>query len=228
MGIIKLDNISKEYKSDSIVTQALSGISFEVEKGDFIAIIGASGSGKTTLLNIMGCMDKPTSGQYLLDGKPLEALSEDQLSHIRGRRIAFVFQNFALLDNDTVFANVELPLLKRGLSRAERKQRVDTALAAVGISELARKKTTHISGGQKQRTAIARAIACGADIILADEPTGALDSKTAEEVMKLLRKMNDDGRTLIVITHDMKVAGYAHKIIEIKDGRITPHDKKAD
>ena len=228
MGIIKLDNISKEYRSDSIVTQALSGISLEVEKGDFIAIIGASGSGKTTLLNIIGCMDKPTGGQYLLDGKPLEALSENQLSHIRGKQIAFVFQNFALLDNDTVFQNVELPLLKRGLSRAERKKRVDTALAAVGISELAKKKTTHISGGQKQRTAIARAIACGADIILADEPTGALDSKTAEEIMKLLRKMNDNGRTIIVITHDMKVAGYAHKIIEIKDGRIVEHDKKAD
>ena len=163
-----------------------------------------------------------------MDGKPLEALSEDRLSHIRGSQIAFVFQNFALLDNDTVFTNVELPLLKRGLSRSERKQRVDTALATVGISELAKKKTTHISGGQKQRTAIARAIACGADIILADEPTGALDSKTAEEIMKLLRKMNDNGRTIIVITHDMKVAGYAHKIIEIKDGRIVEHDKKAD
>lgn len=220
MAFIELKGICKEYQSDQIVTNALEDVNLMIEKGSFISIIGASGSGKTTLLNMIGCMDKPTRGQYILDGRKIDNLSESELSKIRGKRIAFVFQNFALIEDNTVYENVELPLLKRGILRSDRRQKVQAALTSVGISDLSRKRPAHISGGQKQRTAIARAIACGAEIILADEPTGALDSTTAKEIMNLLADLNRDGTTIIVITHDMDVAKYAQRIIEIKDGRI--------
>lgn len=226
MAFIELKGICKEYRSDQIVTNALEDVDLMIEKGSFVSIIGASGSGKTTLLNMIGCMDKPTRGQYILDGRKLDNLSESELSKIRGKRIAFVFQNFALIEDNTVYENVELPLLKRGMSRSDRRKKVQEALTSVGISDLSRKRPTHISGGQKQRTAIARAIACGAEIILADEPTGALDSITAKEIMNLLADLNRDGTTIIVITHDMDVAKYAQRIIEIKDGRIKNDDEE--
>ena len=220
MAMIKLKHIAKEYRSDAVVTPALTDIDLKIEAGEFIAIMGASGSGKTTLLNIIGCMDAPTAGTYLFDGRDLSRAKEKQLSSIRGRRIAFVFQHFALIDDYTVFENVEVPLLKQAMTKAERKKRVLTALEAVGISELARKKPTHISGGQKQRAAIARAIACGADMILADEPTGALDSKTGKEIMGIFSELNAAGKTVILITHDAQVASYAKRLITIQDGRI--------
>lgn len=220
MAIIELKQITKEYRSDAIVTPALTDIDLSIDIGEFVAIMGASGSGKTTLLNIIGCMDIPTTGTYLFDGTDLSLSNEAQLSSIRGKRIAFVFQHFALIDDYTVFENVEVPLMKQSGTKAERKKKVSAALKTVGISELARKKPIHISGGQKQRVAIARAIACGADIILADEPTGALDSKTGKEIMQLFSELNAAGKTIILITHDRQIASYANRLITIQDGRI--------
>lgn len=220
MAIIDLKHIAKEYRSDSIVTPALTDIDLSIDTGEFVAIMGASGSGKTTLLNIIGCMDIPTTGTYLFDGMDLSLSRERQLSSIRGKRIAFVFQHFALIDDYTVFENVEVPLIKQNYAKAERKKKVLAALKAVGISELARKRPVHISGGQKQRVAIARAMACGADIILADEPTGALDSKTGKEIMRLFSDLNNAGKAIILITHDRQIASYAKRLITIQDGRI--------
>lgn len=220
MAIIDLKHISKEYQSDAIVTPALTDIDLSIDKGEFVAIMGTSGSGKTTLLNIIGCMDVPTTGTYLFDGTDLSLSRETKLSSIRGKRIAFVFQHFALIDDYTVFENVEVPLMKQNCTKAERKEKVSAALKTLGISELARKRPVHISGGQKQRVAIARAMACGADIILADEPTGALDSKTGKEIMQLFSDLNDAGKTIILITHDKQIASYAKRLITIQDGRI--------
>lgn len=220
MAIIELKHISKEYRSDAIITCALSDIDLKIEAGEFVAVMGASGSGKTTLLNIIGCMDIPTSGTYLFDGKDLSCQKEKHLSSIRGKRIAFVFQHFALIDDYTVFENVEVPLLKQSISKSERKKKVQLALKIVGILELAKKKPIHISGGQKQRVAIARAIACGADVILADEPTGALDSKIGKEIMQTFLELNNTGKTVILITHDKQIASYAKRLITIQDGRI--------
>lgn len=220
MAIIELKHIAKEYRSDAIVTPALSDIDLKIEAGEFVAVMGASGSGKTTLLNIIGCMDIPTAGTYLFDDIDLSCQKEKNLSSIRGKRIAFVFQHFALIDDYTVFENVEVPLLKQGISKSERKKKVQSALKTVGILELAKKKPIHISGGQKQRVAIARAIACGADAILADEPTGALDSKTGKEIMQIFSELNAAGKTVILITHDRQIASYANRLITIQDGRI--------
>lgn len=220
MAMIELKHIVKEYRSDGVITPALSNIDLRIEAGEFVAVMGASGSGKTTLLNIIGCMDIPTAGTYLFDGMDLSCQKEKQLSSIRGKRIAFVFQHFALIDDYTVFENVEVPLIKQGISKAERQKKVLSALKTVGVEELAKKKPIHISGGQKQRAAIARAIACGADVILADEPTGALDSKTGNEIMKIFSELNAAGKTIILITHDRQIASYAKRLISIQDGRI--------
>ncbi len=220
MAMIELKHIAKEYRNDAIVTPALADIDLKIEAGEFVAVMGASGSGKTTLLNMIGCMDIPTAGTYLFDGMDLSRQKEKRLSSIRGRKIAFVFQHFALIDDYTVFENVEVPLMKQGISKSERKKKVLSAMKTVGISELARKKPGHISGGQKQRVAIARAIACGADAILADEPTGALDSKTGKEIMQIFSELNAAGKTVILITHDRQIASYAKRLITIQDGRI--------
>lgn len=225
MAMIELKEIIKEYRNDDVVTPALNGISLSIDKGEFVAIMGTSGSGKTTLLNIIGCMDIPTSGEYRFDGENLSSAKETRLSAIRGSQIAFVFQHFALINSYTVFENVEVPLIKQTLSKAERRKNVSAALNAVGISELAKKLPTHISGGQKQRVAIARAIACGADVILADEPTGALDSKTGREIIQLFSELNTTGKTIILITHDRNIASFAKRVITIKDGRITNDEK---
>ncbi len=186
--------------------------------------MGASGSGKTTLLHIMGCMDAPTSGIYRLDGEHLERASEKRLSAIRGQKISFVFQHFALLEDCTAAENVALPLLRQRMSGAERRAKVLAALEQVGIAGLARRKPSQLSGGQKQRTAIARAIVCGADILLADEPTGALDSRTGAEIMGVFQELNRMGKTIVIITHDRQVASCANRLIEMQDGRII-HDE---
>lgn len=226
MIIAELKKISKEYRNDEVVTKALTDIDLSVVKGEFLAIMGASGSGKTTLLNILGCMDAPTEGTYLFSGKDLTAQKESQLCNIRGKKISFVFQQFALIDEYTVFENVELPLMKRGMSKSSRKKLVLNALKKVGISELAKKRPTHISGGQKQRTAIARSIVGEPDIILADEPTGALDHNTSTEIMQLFSSLNKEGTTIILITHDEAVSRYADRLIYIEDGRIVKDEKK--
>lgn len=220
MATIELKQITKEYRNNTVITPALSGIDLKINTGEFVAIMGTSGSGKTTLLNIIGCMDIPTSGTYLLDNEELTDTKEKRLSSIRGEKISFVFQHFALIEDYTVFENVEIPLIKQALSKNERKKRVLSALELVGISDLAKKNPTQISGGQKQRVAIARAIACGADTILADEPTGALDSKTGMEIMRIFSELNATGKTIILITHDKNIAAFAKRLITIQDGRI--------
>lgn len=220
MALIELKNISKEYRNDMVVTSALSGVDLCVDAGEFVAVMGTSGSGKTTLLNIVGCMDVPTSGIYLFNQEDLSRVREKKLSSIRGYNVSFVFQHFALIDDYTVYENVEVPLIKRPISRSARKKMVLDALNTVGILKLAKKKPSHISGGQKQRVAIARAIACGADVILADEPTGALDSVTGKEIMRIFVELNKAGKTIILITHDRQIASYAHRLITIQDGRI--------
>lgn len=222
--MIELKGIVREYRNGDIVTPALTGIGLCIGKGEFAAVMGASGSGKTTLLHIMGCMDAPTSGIYRLDGEHLERASEKRLSAIRGQKISFVFQHFALLEDCTAAENVALPLLRQRMSGAERRAKVLAALEQVGIADLAHRKPSQLSGGQKQRTAIARAIVCGADILLADEPTGALDSRTGAEIMGVFQELNRMGKTIVIITHDRQVASCANRLIEMQDGRII-HDE---
>ena len=222
--MIELKGIVREYRNGDVVTPALTGIDLCIRKGEFAAVMGASGSGKTTLLHIMGCMDAPTSGTYRLDGEHLERASEKRLSAIRGQKISFVFQHFALLEDCTAAENVALPLLRQRMSGAERRATVLAALEQVGIADLAHRKPSQLSGGQKQRTAIARAIVCGADILLADEPTGALDSRTGAEIMGVVQELNRMGKTIVIITHDRQVASCANRLIEMQDGRII-HDE---
>ena len=225
MALIKLRDICKEYSKDEAVTKALININLEIEKGEFIAIIGASGSGKTSLLNIIGCMDKASSGVNYFNDELLSEKKGNELSKIRAKRISFVFQNFALLNNYTVFENIEIPLLNLDITLKERTKRILEAMESLGISSLKKKKTCDLSGGQKQRVAIARAIVCGSEVILADEPTGSLDSVTAKEIMKVFKDLNDKGITIVLITHEEKIASCAKRIIEIKDGRIVSDEK---
>lgn len=220
MATIELKQITKEYRTDAVITPALTNISLRINSGEFVSIMGASGSGKTTLLHIIGCMDSPTSGVYLLDGEDVSRAGEKRLSSIRGQKISFIFQHFALIGDYTVFENVEIPLLKQPPPKALRTKKVLSALELVGISDLAQKKPAHLSGGQKQRAAIARAIVCGADTILADEPTGALDSKTGSGIMRIFSRLNQMGKTIILITHDRTIASYAKRRITLQDGRI--------
>lgn len=222
--MIELKGIVREYRNGDVVTPALTGIDLCIGKGEFAVVMGASGSGKTTLLHIIGCMDAPTSGIYRLDGEHLERASEKRLSAIRGQKISFVFQHFALLEDCTAAENVALPLLRQRMSGAERRAKVLAALEQVGIAGLARRKPSQLSGGQKQRTAIARAMVCGADILLADEPTGALDSRTGAEIMGVFQELNRMGKTIVIITHDRQVASCANRLIEMQDGRII-HDE---
>ena len=225
MALIELKSLYKEYRNDDVITPALNDINLKIDKGEFVAIMGTSGSGKTTLLNMIGCMDIPTKGSYYFDEKNISEANEQLRASIRGKKISFVFQSFALIPEYTVSENVEIPLKKRKLTKSERQNLVDQALSLSSVSELSKKKPSHISGGQKQRVAIARAIVCGADVILADEPTGALDSKTGTEIMQLFSKLNQQGKTIILITHDKKIAVYAKRLISIEDGRIIKDEK---
>lgn len=219
MTIIELQNINKVYGKGESATVALTDVNLKVEQGEFWAIMGPSGSGKSTLLNILGCMDVPTSGNYLLKGKNLGKSTPNQLSQIRNQTVSFIFQQFALLSDYNVYDNIELPLLCQKLSKRERKERVRYYMKRLGIENLARKKPTQISGGQQQRVAIARALVTKADIILADEPTGALDQKTGQELMSLLCEINEEGKTILLVTHDEKVASVTKRQIRIQDGK---------
>lgn len=219
MTIIELQNIGKVYGKGESATVALADVNLKIEKGEFWAIMGPSGSGKSTLLNILGCMDVPTSGNYLLKGKNLGKSTPNQLSQIRNQTVSFIFQQFALLNDYNVYDNIELPLLCQKLSKRERKERVRYYMKRLGIENLARKKPTQISGGQQQRVAIARALVTKADIILADEPTGALDQKTGQELMSLLCEINEEGKTILLVTHDEKVASVTKRQIRIQDGK---------
>ena len=218
--MIKLENIQKVFRTEEVETVALGGVSFEVKKGEFVAIMGPSGCGKSTLLNILGLLDNPTSGRYLLDGEDVGSLKESQRTKVRKGQIGFVFQSFNLIDELTVEENVELPLIYLGVPSKERKQRVADILRRVNMSHRATHFPQQLSGGQQQRCAIARAVISHPSMILADEPTGNLDSKNGEEVMKLLQELNTEGTTIIMVTHSKHDAAYASRIINLFDGQI--------
>ena len=218
--MIRLENISKEYKVDKQKIRVLNNINLEIKDNEFIAIMGASGSGKTTLLNIIGCMDKASYGTYYLDDRLVSSLNDNELSDIRTKKITFVFQNFALMDKYTAYENIELPLVAKKVKKKERKQKILEVAKQLGIENQLNKLPAQMSGGQQQRIAIARSLVSGANIILADEPTGALDNKNGIELMKILKELNELGKTIVLVTHDVEIAKNAKKIIYIKDGRI--------
>ncbi|MBC1863319.1 ABC transporter ATP-binding protein [Listeria welshimeri] len=218
--MIQLFNISKTYQMGEDTIKALDNLSLQVTKGEFIAIIGPSGSGKSTLMNIIGILDRASLGEYYLNKMNLMRISDKKISKIRNKKIGFIFQQFNLMPRLTAFENVELPLIYRGTSKPTRKKIVLKSLERVGLLEKQKHLPAQLSGGQQQRVAIARAIAGNPEIILADEPTGALDSKTGEEVMRLLKEIHREGNTLIMITHDKTIAEQAERIIEIKDGKL--------
>ncbi|MDR1321610.1 MAG: ABC transporter ATP-binding protein [Gracilibacteraceae bacterium] len=224
--LIVFDNVSKIYKIGDGEVRAADGISFSAARGEFIAIIGQSGSGKSTCMNIIGALDTPTSGKYYLDGQDVSALSDDKLAAIRNRTIGFVFQQYNLIAKLNVAENVELPLLYSGMARAERQERVGAALAKVGLSDRGRHMPNQLSGGQQQRVSIARALVVNPSIILADEPTGALDSQTGKEVLSLLRQLNSEGNTIILITHDTEIAAAAQRHIRLQDGRVIADEQR--
>ncbi len=218
--ILSLRDITKTYVTGTNEYQALKGISLDIYEGDFVAIMGPSGSGKSTTMHIVGALDTPTSGSFLLNGKEISKFSEDELAEIRNKEIGFVFQAFNLLPRTTVFKNVERPMMYAGIPPHERAKRVMDALKLVHIESKAENLSNHISGGQIQRVAIARALVMNPAIILADEPTGNLDSKTAHEIMDFFQKLNRDGHTIVLITHELDIAAFAKRIIMLKDGLI--------
>ncbi|MDE7422140.1 MAG: ABC transporter ATP-binding protein [Lachnospiraceae bacterium] len=220
--LIELKNVSKEYKMDSgeTGTMALNGVSLMIHRGEFIAIMGTSGSGKSTLLNIIGAMDDVTTGEYYFKRETVHNKNNREIHLFRKKHISFVFQNFALMDHYTVFENVELPLRAKNVSKKQRKKIILEQLKKLGIEELAEKMPRQLSGGQQQRCAIARALASGNDVILADEPTGALDSRNSKEIMEIFKELNKEGKTIIVVTHDENIAKETQRIIKIEDGKI--------
>ena len=218
--MLELKDIRKIYRLDGKEIAALDGIDLKIEDGEFVAIIGASGSGKSTLLNILGCLDSASSGEYFIDGKNVSGLSMSALSRVRGKKIGFVFQNFSLVPTLTAYENVDLPLVYRGISAHQRKEAVNNALDAVGMSTRKNHLPSQLSGGQMQRVAVARAVAGSPSVILADEPTGNLDRKNSDEVMYLLKEFNNLGRSVVLVTHDMAVAKKADRIIKITNGKI--------
>lgn len=219
-SFIKLSHLNKIYKSGEVSFQALKDINFELRRGEFVAIIGASGSGKSTLMNIIGLLDHPTSGSYNLDGQDTSRLKENSLAQIRNKKIGFVFQSFNLLPRTSALDNVTLPLIYTKLGRNERLLKAKKALVDVGLEGKLNSRPNQLSGGEQQRVAIARALVNDPEIILADEPTGNLDSKVSEEIMKIFEKLNRDGKTIIMITHEPNIARHAKRIIRLKDGEI--------
>lgn len=219
--ILDMKEIYKDYSLGKDPVPVLKNINLQVEDGDYIAIMGPSGSGKSTLMNIIGCLDKQTSGTFIFDDKDIAQCNDKELSDIRNRKIGFVFQNFNLLPRQSVLENVELPLLYAGVKKKERRELAKQALVKVGLEERINFKPTQLSGGQKQRVAIARAMINNPKMLLADEPTGALDTKSGEQVMKLFSELNDEGVTIVMITHEREIAEYAKKIMLIRDGEIS-------
>ena len=219
-ALVEINNICKIYNPGENEVRALDHVSVSIDEGEFVAIIGQSGSGKSTLMNMLGCLDVPTSGEYRLHGQNVSELKDNELSDIRNREIGFIFQGFNLIANLTALENVELPLIYRGVPRGERVRLARTALEKVGLGKRMEHKPAEMSGGQQQRVAIARAIAQAPPIILADEPTGNLDSRSTEEIMAILQELYEEGRTVILITHNNEIADRAKRIIQIKDGKI--------
>ncbi|HEU5451375.1 MAG TPA: ABC transporter ATP-binding protein [Terriglobales bacterium] len=219
-SLIKMEGITKVFYTDEVETHALSGIHMEIRKGEYVSIAGPSGSGKSTLLAIIGLLDSPSDGSFLLKGQPVEKLDISDRARIRNREIGFIFQSFNLIGDLTVYENVELPLTYRGMSSSERKQRVQQALERVGMSHRTKHYPSQLSGGQQQRVAVARALAGSPSILLADEPTGNLDSRNAEAVMELLRELHREGATICMVTHDPRFARHADRQIHLFDGRV--------
>jgi putative ABC transport system ATP-binding protein len=224
--MIVLKGITKIYKNGPLEVQALNPIDLRIEKGEFVAIMGSSGSGKSTLMNIIGCLDIPTSGSYELDGTPVESLGEVELARIRNRKIGFVFQSFNLLPRQTVLQNVTLPMMYAGVPREKRNERALELLRRVGLAERVKHRPNELSGGQKQRVAIARALTMNAPLLLADEPTGNLDTKSSHEIMALFKEIHAEGTTIVLVTHEPDIAGHADRIITFGDGRILSDKRK--
>lgn len=221
MSLIKLEGITRHFKNGEVKTEVLKGVDFNVNKGEFLSIMGPSGSGKSTLLNILGCLDRPSSGRYFLAGQAVEKLSENRLSEIRNNFIGFVFQGFHLLPDLDAQGNVELPLIYRGMSAKKRRELSHDALEAVGLLERKKHKPSQLSGGEQQRVAIARAIVGKPEVIFADEPTGALDSKNGSNIMEIFRKLNDErGITIVQVTHQENIARFSDRVIHIIDGEV--------
>ena len=220
LPLVRIERVTKEYRMGGEIVKALDGVSLMIEQGQFVAIIGPSGSGKSTLMNVLGCLDAPTSGEYWLDGEEVSRLKESRLAEIRNRKIGFIFQGFNLLPKLTALENVELPLVYGGIPAAKRRELAIEALRKVGLEERMKHTPLELSGGQQQRVAIARALAGNPPVLLADEPTGALDTKTGKEVMGLMRTLNEAGHSIILITHDMDIVKQAERVVRISDGKI--------
>ena len=220
MALIEARDLTKQYRLGDQEVQALAGVSLDIESGEFVAIMGASGSGKSTLMNILGCLDRPTSGHLHLAGEAVDSMDPDQLAAVRNRRIGFVFQQFNLLPRTSALENVELPMVYAGVKAPARRERAAAALSRVGLGERMLHTPAELSGGQQQRVAIARALVNDPSLILADEPTGALDSQTSEEIMRLLTELNGQGITVVLVTHEADVAAWARRRIVFRDGRI--------
>ncbi len=218
--VATLEKVSKMYGKDELIVKALDNVNLEIYKGDYLAVMGASGSGKSTAMNIIGCLDRPSQGVYKLNGTPVENLSDDELAELRNQKLGFVFQQFHLLSDATALENVLLPMIYAGVDPIEREKRAKNALDKVGLSERVNNRPNQLSGGQQQRVAIARAIINNPAILLADEPTGALDSKTTEDVLDLFDKLHESGITIVLVTHEDEVASRAKKIARFKDGKI--------
>jgi putative ABC transport system ATP-binding protein len=228
VATLHLDNVVKTYEMGTEQVHALSGVSLDIRSNEYVAIMGPSGSGKSTLMNMIGCLDVPTSGSYSLQGEPVDDMNEDQLADIRNRKIGFIFQTFNLIPRSNVFHNVELPLIYGGVGKTERKRLTDEAIEKVGLTSRMHHKPNELSGGQRQRVAIARALVFSPSIILADEPTGNLDSKTGSEIMAILDNLHASGHTIILVTHEDDVAAHAERTIFLRDGLVESDIRKHD
>jgi putative ABC transport system ATP-binding protein len=226
--LISLTDLKRYYRVGTEEVHALQGVSFSVNRGEWVAIVGQSGSGKSTLMNVIGCLDTPTSGQYILNGKDVSRLSDDELANIRNIEIGFIFQTFQLLPRETALANVELPLVYRGLKASDRRQRARLALEKVQLAQRMKHRPNELSGGQRQRVAIARALVTEPSLLLADEPTGNLDSATGEEIMKLFEQLHQAGHTICLVTHEPRLAARCPRAIRLKDGLIIADGKGSD
>lgn len=227
-SVIKIRNITRDFFLGQEVVKVLKGIDLDIEKGEYVAFMGPSGSGKSTLMNLLGCLDTPTSGQYILNGNDVSKMSDNELAEIRNKEIGFVFQTFNLLPRTTALDNVALPMVYAGASKSERNERAKKVLTDVGLADRMDHKPNQLSGGQRQRVAVGRALVNKPSIILADEPTGNLDSKTSIEIMNLFDEIHRSGNTVILVTHEEEIARHAHRIIRLRDGMVESDEKKKE